>query len=210
MPDADTCCRVAPLRRDHRRWLQHKPALPAHRVRNGERRVVPCPSIPENNIAVEHPRTPTLSTGPAAEFTLQPLQRLQQLRRRQVGDKHRRAIGVAPPRRTDRRALGHRGKRKHLSQPRHLPARFSHHPLGRSKAAMPFIRTQGDKILVRTAQTSSQMRPYSCGRRSRKKPMPARCLAAVARSSVSTSTPVSSRPNSAILSPHSLVMKLWP
>ena len=61
-----------------------------------------------------------------------------------------------------------------------------------------------------TDHTSSTSRPYSSGRRSRKKPMPARCARAAARSRVATSAPSSSAPNCSIRSPHSLVMKLWP
>ena len=67
-----------------------------------------------------------------------------------------------------------------------------------------------DIALSALAQTSSTNRPYNSGRRSLKNPNAARCLFARSRSSSATSTPVSSAPNSARISPRSSQIKLWP
>ena len=57
---------------------------------------------------------------------------------------------------------------------------------------------------------SSTSRPYSSGRRSRKKPKAARWRCTTSRSIVAVITPSSSRPSSARMSPRSSAMKLVP
>lgn len=97
--------------------------------------------------------------------------------------------------------------------PRVRPCIFWRQPPSASAAPTPnpSLPGRGEKdAAASTDHTSSTMRRYSSGRRSRKKPMPARCLRARSRSSVAVSTPVSSAPNSARMSPHSSQMKLWP
>ncbi len=165
------------------------------------------------NIEVEHPGIPALPAAAAAEGGFDSLTDRQHFAWAGLTLHQRAGIGIEPRGGAERCTRDDRRERHRSAA--FLRQRISGRHHHRSRRTMPVradVGAQRDQVAM--CQRSSHSRPYSSGRRSRKKPMPARCLAARSRSSVATSTPSScpsfSGPNSTSLSPHSLVMKLCP
>jgi hypothetical protein len=138
------------------------------------------------------------------------LQQSQHFRREQRRCHYRSRIGIAPERRANRRAADNRRYGKDIAVSRFQGSyRLFYDRFGQADMRQPLIGTQRNQIEL-LAQISSASRPYSCGLRSRKKPMEARCARAASRSKLATSKPVSLSSRSQTTSPHSLVMKLVP
>lgn len=168
----------------------------------------PAPACPHHDIQIKCPRTPTLALAASAKRIFNALQQIKKFGRLKTGCNHHCAIGVFTLRWPQRTAARDRAGLLHGNA---LSCQFGQRGAqDRRWAAIPGVSLVGSQRYQITVQTSSARREYNCGRRSRKKPMPARCLAARCRSMVVLSTPVSSAPNSDKKSPHSSLMKLWP
>ena len=173
----------------------------------GNNKSIRCPgaTTPQDDIEIENARAPP-AAAPHAKRVLHSLKACKKPIRRQPGFEDQCAIGILPARGAHRGAINNCGAFAHDAKFTQHIRGCCQHRIWRTKFRMANIGAERDQIGV--GQISSTNRPYSWGRRSRKKPMPARCLAAMARSKAETSTPSSFAPNSHTRSPHSLAMKL--
>ena len=115
-------------------------------------------AAPQHDIEIEHARGPALSARSAPELALDPPGLLALLKRIERGFDHRRRIGVAPQRGTDRRGVQHPRGREHLDVFVRQPLqRRANHLARPAEPRVPPVRAERDQIAVR--QMSSQMRP---------------------------------------------------
>ena len=100
--------RIAPIRSNRSRWAEHKRAAAKFWVRNGEGTVAPSPAIPQHYIKIERAGAPALAHALAAKAALDLLKQREQRARAMLASDHGGAIGIAPMRGAERRAVDDR------------------------------------------------------------------------------------------------------
>lgn len=204
--------------RNHACRAKHEAALAHFGVRDDQIIAHKDAAAPQDDIQIKRARPPALPPAlcaSAPESALYALQAGEHIFGAKIACNESCRIGIAPQRRANRCAFDNRRGDEHIKAlSLDCGKRGLYHTARIANARHTHIGSQSDQVCVlhgaQAGQISCAIRPYSCGRRSRKKPMPARCVAARARSSVATRKPASPAPNSLIISPHSSQMKECP